>query len=233
MAGSPARGNHNARAPRLGGIARSVRDPGAEYQREATADMANIPKKVKDPAETALTAIQEALKGPDASAGRGGAGADMASGSADGSRRMARGAASASDNSLFDDAAPGADDQSMTRRAANDDRQSIGQILQTLQRRPPKTSFLVATLFAVAWVIGGFIVACTLSSRPAIRRGPGRRRAPALIGLAALVLAPVAFFFVLAHMVWRSRELRLIAQSMAERRHAARASRKRSPANRS
>ena len=35
--------------------------PGIESQREATAAMANIPRKMQDPTETALSAIQEAL----------------------------------------------------------------------------------------------------------------------------------------------------------------------------
>src|SRR5918992_2988373 len=36
-----------------------------------------------------------------------------------------------------------------------------------------------------------------------------------MIGLAAFLLAPVIFFYVTAHMVWRAQELRIIAQSMA------------------
>ena len=98
------------------------------------------------------------------------------------------------------------------RRAANDDRQSIGQILQSLQRRPPRTSYLVATLFALAWVAGGAIL--TWIFLPDLQSTFGQSSV-ALLGVAAIVLAPIVFFFVLAHMVWRAQELRLIAQSMA------------------
>ena len=71
-------------------------------------------------------------------------------------------------------------------------------------------------MFALAWVAGRRGAGVPLSARPA---GRGRSRAPAgipaMIGLAGFVLAPLVFFYVLAHMVWRSQELRLIAQSMA------------------
>ena len=36
-----------------------------------------------------------------------------------------------------------------------------------------------------------------------------------MIGLAGFVLAPIVFFYVLAYMMWRSQEMRIIAQSMA------------------
>src|SRR5476649_1703570 len=115
---------------------------------------------------------------------------------------------------LFENPIPIHDDEPPTRRAANDDRQSIGQILQSLQRRPPRTSYLVATLFALAWVAGGLILTGIFLPELQASLGGGASGA-ALIGVAAIVLAPIAFFFVLAHMVWRAQELRLIAQSMA------------------
>src|SRR3954453_17047748 len=36
-----------------------------------------------------------------------------------------------------------------------------------------------------------------------------------MIGLAGFVLAPIVFFYVMAYLMWRSQEMRLIAQSMA------------------
>src|SRR5260370_11565116 len=38
-------------------------------------------------------------------------------------------------------------------RAANDDRESIGQIMQSLQRRPARTPFAIASLFTALWTI--------------------------------------------------------------------------------
>lgn len=42
----------------------------------------------------------------------------------------------------------------LAARAANDDQQSIGQILQALQRRPARSSYFVAASFSGAWIIG-------------------------------------------------------------------------------
>ena len=122
------------------------------------------------------------------------------------------------DKDLFEGVGPASsagDDQPQARRAANDDRQSIGMILQTLQRKPARTSYLVASIFAFAWVLGGLTLA--LIYLPDLRAvaSQGSAGIPAMFGLAAFVLAPVLFFYLLAHMVWRSQELRLIAQSMA------------------
>ena len=38
-------------------------------------------------------------------------------------------------------------------RAANDDRESIGQIIQSLQRRPARMPFVIASLFTALWTI--------------------------------------------------------------------------------
>ena len=175
--------------------------------------MANYPKKMQDPAESALSAIQEALGTVDkAPPGRPAASPEPIQPD---NRR--HGMSAASDKDLFDGAGPSSsgDEQPPARRAANDDRQSIGMILQTLQRRPPRTSYVVASVFALAWVVGGLIVAGLYlpDLQSVLTQGPAG--IPAMIGLAAFVLAPVLFFYALAHMVWRSQELRLIAQSMA------------------
>src|SRR5260370_18306698 len=47
------------------------------------------------------------------------------------------------------------EEPSLLRRAANDDRESIGQILRTLQRRPGHTSYVTATAFAGLSVLAG------------------------------------------------------------------------------
>src|SRR6266704_2925412 len=100
--------------------------------------------------------------------------------------------------------------------AANDDRESIGSILRLLQQTPSKTSYLIASIFAAVWIIAGFGLG--LLYVPEIQRalGPTGLTAPVLAVLAAIYLAPVVLFYVLAHMAVRSQEMRLIAQSMAE-----------------
>src|SRR5258708_22991178 len=177
--------------------------------------MANNPKKIKDPTDTALTAIQEVLSTTDQpSTGRSDTADDpMSAPARESGRRAARSAPAAADKGLFE--SPEADDLRGSQRAANDDRQSIGQILQTLQRRPAKTSYVVATIFAFAWVVGGCAVAFLFlpDLQAVLKQGPAG--VPAMIGLAAFLLAPFIFFFLMAHVVWRSQELRIIAQSMA------------------
>ena len=46
--------------------------------------------------------------------------------------------------------------------------------------------------------------------------GPSGLAAPVLAMLAVVFFVPIIFFYLLAHMAWRSQELRLITQSMAE-----------------
>jgi len=112
--------------------------------------MANNPKKIVDPTEAALSAIQEALKVRDDD--------DLPD------SREVHASAPAHDDwhdapevssqHAFEpeDTSP----QISGPRAypANDDQQSIGQILRALQNRPPRTSYLVASIFSGAWILG-------------------------------------------------------------------------------
>ena len=121
--------------------------------------MANNPKKVKDPTEVALSAIQEALNIGEQ---RPAQGAER-----DAANRVEFSASEPSAASAtFDDrsyetrtverafeAAP--EDNRFARRPANDDREAIGQILQSLQKsRPGRTAYTIATLFAGIWIAG-------------------------------------------------------------------------------
>ncbi len=182
--------------------------------------MANNPKKVKDPTEVALSAIQEALNISDAAV-------------TDNARSSMRNdvvpanslSASAYIDSAFD-AHPSAEQpmfepieepRPTTRRAANDDRETIGQILQAIQKgRPARNVYALATLFAGVWVVGAGLL--TVSFLPALQAaiGQGSGGTLALAGLAALFFAPVLLFYFLASLSWRGQELRMIAQSMAQ-----------------
>lgn len=205
--------------------------------------MANNPKKIQDPTEAALSAIQEALEVRDHKPATDEAPAPesaepaiapevrrplpRSSAAAEKSRngnvtpveKPRNGATTEEDDELFAEPsfrAPRGEEPVSRRPAANDDRQSIGQILQALQRRPSRMSYTVATIFSGAWLVAGIGLAWIYAPQLEAILAEGRGAVPALLGLGALYILPVFFFYALAHMVTRSQELRLIAQSMAE-----------------
>ncbi len=174
--------------------------------------MANQPKKTIDPTEAALSAIQEALNLPE-----------------DDSHPEHHDEHSPDPHALaneahtqppphhdrFESDAIGTPDLGGPTRAANDDQQSIGQVLQALQRRPARTSYLVAAVFSAAWLVGCLALSWAYLGDLSAVLGPGHSPAAIMIGLGAAALLPIIFFFGVAHMAWRGQELRLIAQSMA------------------
>src|SRR5579863_26948 len=181
--------------------------------------MANTPK-MKDPTEAALSAIQDALNVRDAESSATMVAPPIAAmpGEDAMSERAWPGLRSskAAKADHFEDEARRPEDTDAARRPANDDRESIGQILRTLQRRPARTSYLLASVFAAVWVVAGFVLGWAYLADIREALGPSGLTAPVLGVLGAIYLSPVVFFYVLAHMAWRSQELRLIAQSMAE-----------------
>jgi hypothetical protein len=176
--------------------------------------MANYPKKMTDPTEAALSAIQEALniQEDEAQTSPSNDMADLIP-----ADQRQQGAATAQpEPGLFDTDAIGTRDLSGPgSRVANDDQQSIGQILHALQRRPVRSSYFVATVFSAAWIVGCVSLSWAYLSELTAALGPNSSPAALMIGLGAAALLPIIFFFGVAHMAWRSQELRLIAQSMA------------------
>src|SRR5215470_13524154 len=180
--------------------------------------MAIYSKKGKDPTEVALSAIQEALNiresdlKPTRSAGPPEAAA--AAEAADESRlRGARG--SAREIPIETPATDPGHDQREVVKAANDDRESIGLILQSLQRRPARTPFIIASLFTALWTIAALGLIYGLGGQ--LRQISGETGwAPTVIGLSGAFSAPIVFFYALAHMVARLSELRIVSSSMAE-----------------
>src|SRR5580700_1065857 len=186
--------------------------------------MANKPKKVKDPTEVALSDIQEALHISDASVpgnNRGSVRSEAAPASASASPAYSEpsfGESSfdtrpSNDRPMFEPI----EEPHSIRRAANDDRETIGQILQAIQKgRPARNVYTLATLFAGVWILGAIIL--TISFLPALQAtiGQGAGGTLAMAGLAALFAAPVLLIYFLAMLSWRGKELRMIAQSMAQ-----------------
>src|SRR5262252_4822242 len=170
--------------------------------------MANTPKKIKDPTEAALSAIQDALSVRDEPAETPASPPPPAATRVDEPLaeppwRTVRSAGHAKDD-VFDDEAHRLDEPAAPRRPANDDRESIGQILRTLQHRPARTSYLIATVFAVVWVFAGLVLGWMYLPELQAALGPSGLTAPVLGMLAAVFFAPIIFFYVLAHMAWRS-----------------------------
>src|SRR6266498_2921338 len=184
--------------------------------------MANTPKKIKDPTEAALSAIQDALSARDAveASARDAAEAQAASPPAaqvtPAEEPTSEPTWRAVPSATPDEESRQPVEQSLPRRAANDDRESIGQILRTLQRRPAHTSYVTATVFAVVWVLAGLVLGWLYLPELQSALGPTGLAAPVLAMLGVVFFVPIIFFYVLAHMAWRSQELRLITQSMAE-----------------
>jgi hypothetical protein len=201
--------------------------------------MANNPKKIQDPTEAALSAIQDALD----ARGEKTAEATTAPSSKDNetetdSRGVARGSITieksrsaggngdgaegprngAEDEELFAESLPRTPrvEEPVSRRPANDDRQSIGQILQAVQRRPSRMSYTAASFFSIAWLFAGAGLAWLFLPHLQAMLSESRSAAAILLGVGALYVMPVFFFYAIAHTVSRSQELRLIAQSMAE-----------------
>ncbi|MFY9837085.1 MAG: hypothetical protein WAK55_11560 [Xanthobacteraceae bacterium] len=172
--------------------------------------MANNPKKMADPTEAALSAIQEALNGQDQN--------NLTANHPDGISGLFSGdpdeltGSDAADSSLIGSG----DLADLAARAANDDQQSIGQVLQSLQRRPARASYLVAALFSGLWIVGCIALSWDYLSNLHGAASGDHSPLALLIGLGATALLPIVFFFGAAHMAWRAQELRLIAQSMAK-----------------
>src|SRR5262249_9959780 len=84
------------------------------------------------------------------------------------------------------------------RPAANDDRETIGQLLQALQKgRPRRNAYTFATIFSGLWLvgIGALVVAFLPSLQTLMAQGGGIL---VIAGLAALLFAPILLFYFLA-----------------------------------
>jgi Apolipoprotein A1/A4/E domain len=179
--------------------------------------MANNPKKMMDPTEAALSAIQEALNIRDDDPADGQANRPEGMSDLFAADPRSRGAVPpAARQEEIDTGAIGTRDlAAQSGRVANDDQRSIGQVLQALQRRPARSPYFAATAFSCAWIIGCLALSWSYLSSLNSVLGPDHSQAALMIGLGAAALLPVIFFFGVAHMAWRAQELRLIAQSMA------------------
>jgi len=97
---------------------------------------------------------------------------------------------------------------SPSSRPANDDRRSVGQILQALQYRPSRTAQFIAAGMSAGWL--AMVGVYALGARSV----PLDQAAAAMLVLASV--GPVAFFFMIATLTQRVQEMRHTARSMGE-----------------
>ena len=212
-------------------------------------------KKLKDPAEAALSAVEQALNlGPDDAADKksernetdssSNASPAKADASADvkGPGRAAQ-TEDASQDAPDEPRLPAIEEDELTRRfdrnaldeelsarraegerqagvvspdrtrVANDDRQSIGMLMQAMQVRPSRKPYGYAAMASLAW-IGALIGLASLDGGLGSMIAGWGAAQTAIAG--AVMLVPTIFFFTAAVLAVRSQEMKLVARSMGE-----------------
>src|SRR5690606_984899 len=104
------------------------------------------------------------------------------------------------------------------RRADNDDRRAVGQLLQGIQQRPSTTPLWLATLASLGWVAAtGWYVYSRYFMAQTGEIASWTLPEPAEMAIAGFaVIVPVLFFFTLAVLFRRTQEMRSAARSMTE-----------------
>lgn len=182
---------------------RHVAGRGIEYGPEA--DVKN--KKSQDPTEAALSAIEDALNiGTEAP--------EVAPPASDrrGEPRVREPA-----NDVFAQRSRRTRER-LPRRAANDDRQSVGQILQALHRKPSNVPMLSALFGSIIWIIGGAALAASQyrTAEGTVMRLSEIAAQPSFPATIAAILLPPLVFFMTALLIRRSQEMRQISRAMTE-----------------
>src|SRR5688500_18019447 len=187
----------------------------------ARVEMSKIPKA--EATESALSAVEEALKIDF----KGGAEKPGADGAAKKAKRMTTGtgAPGARQNAVAEAPAEQSrqaerkgPERRSTRRAANDDVRSVGNLLYALQRRPSYTPFWTALLLTLIWAGLGTAFGFSVWGEDIAALGgvEDLRSAPHLLGLLIGVVAPIALFWGMAVLIWRSQEMRMVSRTMTE-----------------
>ncbi|HZD88832.1 MAG TPA: hypothetical protein VE224_01930, partial [Pseudolabrys sp.] len=179
--------------------------------------MANSPQKSDDPMADTLNAIEAALKlgdsEPAPQAKKPGAGNGAAKQAAE--KTPPKASIIEPELSVIEPQ-PSWNADETPPRPANDDRASIGEMLQTLGQRPAsRTPFVLATLASVLWVAATVGTAVLFGAELKGLFGTPRVSVLIALGLAAAAVLPVIAFYVLAQFIRRAQELRGVAESMA------------------
>jgi len=103
-------------------------------------------------------------------------------------------------------------------RPANDDMPSIGGLIYALQQRPSRSPFMIALAASGVWFALGMLVSWAVfqKSFEGAETTAEMIANPAVFGVIATVVIPIALFWFLAILVWRAQELRLMSSAMTE-----------------
>ena len=174
--------------------------------------MANIPQKSPNRTEEALSAIREALAAGQPTS------AATAPAAPPADSDLAQGQPPVATDLFNEEPQPSgwAPDEAPLRRAANDDRASVGQMLQAMRGRPARLPYDVASVAAFIWTAGGIATAYLYRGELQAAFTDLRIGIAAMVGLACAIVVPVIFFYVVAHLFRRSQDLRLVAETVAE-----------------
>lgn len=164
-------------------------------------------KKSQDPTEAALSAIEDALN----------IGNEAPQVTPPVTERRAEPRAPEPAGEVFAQRSRGTRER-LLRPAANDDRHSVGQILQALHRKPSGAPILVALLGSIVWIIGGAAIAATQyrTDTGAVMRLSEIASQPSFLPSLAAIFLPPLLFFMTAMLIRRSQEMRHISRAMTE-----------------
>ena len=98
-----------------------------------------------------------------------------------------------------------------SRIAANDDAPSIGGLIFSLQQKPSNQPFVIAAGASGGWLAVGLLLAWALISAEGATFGT-----PLMAIVVATVFLPIALFWFLALLAWRTQELKLMSSAMTE-----------------
>ncbi len=104
------------------------------------------------------------------------------------------------------------------RFAANDDVPSIGGLIFALQQRPSNRPFLIAGIASAVWVAlsAAMVWSVFRSAFEDISTLAGLFQSTSALATVAVVTIPIALFWFLALLIWRTQELRLMSSAMTE-----------------
>ena len=181
-------------------------------------------KKLKDPTEAALSAIEQALNLDQTPAGPESARVEPRLPDVEDADPLAT-SARRPNEPVFDGSVMPEFEREARREGgllppdrslvANDDRRSIGAMRQSLRVKPSRTPYVLAVLAAAVWLAGFAALAWGQAN------GDIRGFLAGLSGLqgavgAAAVLAPVLLFFIAAMLAVRAQEMRLVARAVGD-----------------